>query len=386
MNAMTAGLRWDTAGPKGMQVLMIAFDAQGREAAGLAKSLRHAGCIVAALCCDAHILAAAPFLQARFKLETTRSSRAMASRLADVMVRCRPRLVLPCDARARSWLQELVRDWLAGAKCALDGEAMQTLLASLGDPSAYHLTTGRAGMPAIARECGLSAPATVIVASPEHAAAAAVVIGLPVDVVSAGRLSDHRPVRCDQAADVHVAAAQLSSQPHHRSLVERVRQAIVGTVGDQAAPIVVRAVIEGDPLTYSVAALNGVVMAGFATRMLVDEASESVSVEAHGALARAASGLVRRLGASGLLRLDFVVEAVTGDVYLLDCDAWPDALAPLGERAGVDLGGALACGLRGEVPWRRTPDQPVVVDMSRQVSPRDASQGRWPPSGAVVSM
>jgi hypothetical protein len=111
-------------------------------------------------------------------------------------------------------------------------------------------------------------------------------------------------------------------------------------------PTDVQRAIAGTPAMYCAVAWHGQVLAGFAgikrkTRM-PNGPSTTVCLGPNAKMAQAVETMVRGLGATGFIAFDFMIEAVTGHVYLLECNPRPNQVCHLGVRIGVDLAEALA--------------------------------------------
>jgi hypothetical protein len=126
----------------------------------------------------------------------------------------------------------------------------------------------------------------------------------------------------------------------------------VGVPTPDRSAVDAQKVIAGTPAVYCAAALGGRLAAGFAgvTRPAGSAPGPGgvVWIGAHAAMAAAAAEMISALGASGFIGFDFMLEAESGRVLLLECHPRPMQICHLGPLIGVDLCAALARALNGE--------------------------------------
>ena len=133
--------------------------------------------------------------------------------------------------------------------------------------------------------------------------------------------------------------------------------------------------IVGSPAMYCAVAVAGTLVAGFAgiTRQSgTDNGPSSVVwLGAHEAMATASSRMIEALGATGFIGFDFMIDAATGQAYLLECNPRPIQVCHLGPRIGIDLCAALAAALRGDAPAPAAASGAEVVALFPQEWQRD---------------
>lgn len=326
-----------------MDILIIAFEAGRWGPARLVRPLRQAGFAVTALCPDDNPLAHTRFLHRHLRLARVRSHRHFARQLAAAMADVRPRLVVPADEQTVACLHAVLRR----PPARLTAEMRATLRASLGDPAQHDALLLKSRTQALARRLGVKVPAGGTVGTPAEALAMAARVGYPVYVKNSFSWAGRGVTRC---ADAEAVAAAMPV-PGRQGLRSRLRSLLGRDWFPTTAAVDVQAAITGVAAMYTLVALDGAVLAGFAgwTREGAGANGPSVAVRlgGHTAMAQASARMVAALGASGFLSFDFMIEARSGEAWLLECNPRPNQVGHLGARLGADLCTALADGLRG---------------------------------------
>ncbi len=331
-------------------LLMIAFDGGRWGSARLVKPLSEAGFRVAALCPSDNPLAQTRFLDERFALTQLRSSRRFEARLAEVMRAWRPGLIVPCDERAVACLHAVVRRARSGFNVGLTREAMQVIMASMGDPERFNQTLMKSDTLRLARELGLTIPDSACVASKADAIVEASRIGYPVYVKSSFSWSGNGVRLCRDADEV--AEAIDAAWPRRPTpLRDWLRRVVHRDWYPNRAPIDVQQAINGRPAMTCAVAVDGRVLASFAGVALQTCAANGPSsiawVGPHVGMERASAEMIAALGFTGFVGFDFIIDSQTGEHYLLECNPRPIPICHLGKRIGVDLCAALAAELSG---------------------------------------
>lgn len=345
---MRQNLELQCGGP--IDILVVAFEDGRWGPARLIKPLQAAGFRVAALCPASNPLAHTRFLEHHFPLVDVRSSRHVETRLIEAMTEWRPKLVIPADERTVACLQALVRRARAAKGGRLRGEALAVLTRSLGDPAHFDAMMMKSQTLAAARAAGVRVPRGGTVQTPADAISWAETIGYPVYVKSSFGWNGMGVTRCENPGEVMMAMAarRPRSRMPFRALLRRLahRDWYPTDTG-----IDVQQAIAGTPAMYSAVAVAGKMVAGFAgaarQTSAVNGPSSVAWIGAHAAMEQAAATMIEALGATGFIGFDFMIEAGTNEVSLLECNPRPTPTCHLGPRVGVDLCAALAAALRG---------------------------------------
>lgn len=340
-----------------MNILIIAMEAGRWGPVRLAKPLGEAGFQVASLCSDDNPLARTRFVDRRFTLAGGRSSRRLEADLARAMRDWRPRLVIPADEQVVAWLHALVRNGQGRRRSkggGLDAEMLATVQASLGRPDQLDAMLFKTETLRLARHLGVRTPAGVTLRPGCDAMGVAESIGFPLYVKNSFSWAGQGLRYC---ADRSAAAIALSAIDTDRQAQKRSSRALVKRLIDRDwyptdAAIDLQRAIEGTPAMYCAVALGGKSLAGFAGfarhTLSANGPSTVVRIQGHPAMAAASEALIAAMGASGFIGFDFMIQAGTGDAYLLECNPRPIQVGHLGPYVGVDLCASLAAGLRGE--------------------------------------
>jgi predicted ATP-grasp superfamily ATP-dependent carboligase len=189
------------------------------------------------------------------------------------------------------------------------------------------------------------------VSSGGDAIAAAEQIGFPVYVKTSFSWAGQGVTLCRNAAET--AAAVTAAQPRSwlpvRTLVKRV---LHRDWYPRNTTLDVQQAIVGTPAMYCAVAIDGRLIAGFAgikqRTCSANGPSSIVKIGANAEMERASSIMIRALKATGFIAFDFMIDGLTRDIYLLECNPRPTPVCHLGARIGVDLCGALAVELSGQ--------------------------------------
>jgi hypothetical protein len=133
-------------------------------------------------------------------------------------------------------------------------------------------------------------------------------------------------------------------------------------------PPVLQAYVDGRPAMHTLSAWNGRVLQGasfIAQRVHPEPTGSSTLVRhvEHAEMAAAAASLTAKLGCSGFISFDFILDA-KGKSYLIEMNSRPIATTHLGELFGHDACGAFVARLRGEHAWSArsvVPEQRMIA-------------------------
>jgi ATP-grasp domain len=325
--------------------------------ARLAVALANAGFRVEALCPPQHPVGKTRAASRRHTYQGLTPLRS----LARAIVAANPNLIVPGDDLATRHLHELYRrrELYSGGTTDL-GSLIEC---SLGSPEAFPIMHARAAFMKLAREEGIRVPETEVVKTAEDVKNWIERVGFPT-VLKADGTSGGEGVRMVRtAAEAQNAFRKLQAPPLaaralKRALVNQDRTLIWPALLRHRPTINAQAYVVGHEATSTIACWKGTVLsslhfevlrkcnaAGYATVVrLIDNAEMSTAVEK----------AVRRMGLSGLCGFDFMLEAGTGNAYLIEMNPRATQVGHITLGAGRDLPAAL-CGAVSGHPSRVAP-------------------------------
>lgn len=262
-----------------------------------------------------------------------------------------PDLIVPCDDRAVAHLHALhARSDTAASPVA------RTIERSLGRPGSFAITDRRVELIRVAREEGLRAPDMRPAESVEELRAAVAEFGLPVVLKvdgswgGAGVAVVHTPAEAE-CAWMGLARRLDMGRALKRLLVDRDPFYLLPWLARAAPRLSVQRFVRGRPATSVAACWQGEVLAGIEAEVLrVRDTLGSSSVVrtiARPDMAQASERLVRRLGLSGFLGFDFMIEDGTGHAQLIEMNPRSPQICHLALGPGRDPVAALAARIEG---------------------------------------
>ncbi len=369
---LTAGSRLEN--PR----ILLAATLRWPLAARLAIAFARLGCPVQAWCPPGH------------PLEKTRAvgrihyhgTLALLESLAAAIHEAAPDLVVPCDDDAAILLHQLHEVSYGTAALAM---ARRVIERSLGTPASCSLATARAELMRLAMTEAIRVPASARLSGPADLAEWSAHSGFPAVLKS-----DHSwggqgvaVVRDDEEA---LAAFHLATHPTWKRalahlILRRDPSHVLRRFGGARPAVTVQKFIAGRPANRAVACWQGEVLAGISVVALHTQGDTGpatvVQVIDNEEMAESARRMVRALGLSGFCGLDFIIEAGTGDAYLIEVNPRATPISYLALGAGQDLIAALQTrfrgrpaqkveAIRGDViamfpgEWRRDPTSPYL--------------------------
>ncbi len=329
--------------------------------ARLAVALANAGFRVEALCPRRHTVGRTQAASRTHIYEGLAPLRSLAHAIAVA----KPDLVLPGDDLATWHLHELYRrrKLYSGHSAALESSLGILIERSLGSPESFPIVHSRTAFMELAREEGIRVPGTQIVKTHEALKNWVARSGLPT-VLKADGTSGGEGVRMVRTmAEAQCAFRKLQSPPVlaralKRALVDQDRTLLWPSLLRHRSTVNAQAFVEGHEATSTVACWKGTVLAslhfevlrkgnatGHATVVRLIENSE---------ISTAVERVVRRMGLSGLCGFDFMLEASTGNAYLIEINPRSTQVGHLTLGEGRDLPAALYGAISGH-PTRVAP-------------------------------
>ena len=279
--------------------------------------------------------------------------------LAAALAIADPDLVVLCDDGA---VMHALRLYDRGKGQAESGRIRTLLERSLGNPDGYRLAAVRSNLAAVAASADVALPRTDVVSNREEVEEWLSREGYPavlkadhswggvgVRVVS-NRQQAVRAFRCMTGAHHVARAVKYALWDHQPDLVFRKLSGIKPVLSLQRF-------VAGKPANCVVACQKGEVLAGFAVEVLATRGptghSTVVRVIENLEMMETARRVVGRLGVSGLLGFDFVLEETTGRARLIEINPRATQIDHLALGPGRDLPAALRAGL-ANVPLRES--------------------------------
>jgi hypothetical protein len=331
--------------------VLIATTSRWFPTARLAMALAEAGCTVDAVCPSGHPLG---------KMNAVRQAHAYRGLMplksfADAIAATNPDCIVPGDDLATHHLHELYD------RERRSGKAGQSICAqierSLGAPESFPVVHARAAFIALAQEEGIRAPKTEVIANQHDLREWVARMGLPM-VLKANGSSGGEGVRVVRTLEEAGRAFRTLQSPPllaraaKRALVDGDRTLVWPSLLRHRSTVNAQVFVAGHEATSTVACWEGNVLASLHFEVINkrDSAGPSsvVRLIENAEMSAAAEKLVRRLNLSGVLGFDFMLEAHTGNAYLIEINPRSTQVGHLTLGEGRDLPAALYSALSGE--------------------------------------
>jgi predicted ATP-grasp superfamily ATP-dependent carboligase len=330
--------------------VLIATTSRWFPTARLAAALASAGCSVDAVCPTGHPMTN---LRGMRKTYTFRGLTALRS-FAEAICTTQPDLIVPGDDLATCHLhslyqRELRRGQTRDSICAL-------IERSLGSSESFPVVYARTAFIDLAREAGVRAPKTEVIANGSALKRWVTSVGLPTVLKANGTSGGdgvrvvHTPEEAEQAFRT-LQAPPFLLRAMKRAVVDRDKTLLWPSLFRQRHVVNAQEFVPGCEATSAVACRNGTVLASLHFEVINkrDAAGPSsvVRLIEHAEMSAAVETMVRRLNLSGLHGFDFMLEAHTGHAYLIEINPRATQVGHLTLGAGRDLPAALYAALSG---------------------------------------
>ena len=294
-----------------------------------------------------------------------------------------PDLLIPADERAIDLLRTLYSHALRGRGVRPDRMAV-LIEASMGAPSSFVFACDKSRFMAFAHEQGLAVPRTEIVRDLAQLRTRLATARFPL-VVKRDRTSGGEGVRV--AADAAAAERAFLEFRSTGSRLYAVRQAIrridpgyLRQLFARPPDITVQDHVAGRPANRAVVCHRGQVLAGLSVEVLQSREATGpatvVRVIDQPEMTHAAQHIVQRLGLSGFVGFDFMLETSTGQPYLIEMNQRPTQICHLASNAASDMIGALSGWLLTSTAHRTAPYlEKDTIALFPQESWRDPASG-----------
>jgi hypothetical protein len=270
----------------------------------------------------------------------------------DAISQAKPDLIVPCDDLSTLHLHQIYerRKKEESPICAL-------IERSLGAPEGFPLVFARTAFMRLAASEGVRVPKTEVIGSNDDLKEWVAQTGLPT-VLKADGSSGGEGVRTVSTLEeaertFHaLGAPPLLARAAKRTLIDLDSTLVWPSILRSRRVVNAQAFVRGHEATSLVACWNGKVLAGLHFEVIVKRDSTgpatvlrfSQNVE----MASAAEKMVRRLNLSGLAGFDFMIEAQTGNAYLIEINPRATQVGHLTLGPGRDLPAALYAVASGE--------------------------------------
>jgi biotin carboxylase len=331
--------------------VLIATTSRWFPTARLAMALASAGCRVDAVCPPGHPLVK---MSSVHQVHTYRGLMPLQS-FADAIAATEPDFIAPGDDLATAHLhrlhdQERQRGEAGRAICAL-------IERSLGARESFPVVYARSTFMNVARESGIRAPRTEVIANIADLKKWAAQVGFPT-VLKADGTSGGDGVRVvhtleeAERAFRTLQAPPLLARAVKRALVNQDRTLVWPSLLRHRSVVNAQVFVAGREATSTVACWQGNVLASLHFEVINkrDSAGPSsvVRLTENAEMSAAAEKMVHRLKLSGLHGFDFMLEAHTGNAYLIEINPRSTQVGHLALGPGRDLPAALYSALSGQ--------------------------------------
>jgi glutathione synthase/RimK-type ligase-like ATP-grasp enzyme len=270
--------------------------------------------------------------------------------LARAIAAAEPDLVIPGDDLAARHLHEL-----HGRQ---EGTSLRNLIErSLGSPEAFPIVHARAVFMELAREEGIRVPTTEIVRTVDDVKNVVEHVGFPT-VFKADGTSGGEGVRMVRTvAEAQSAFRKLHTPPllaraMKRSALDQDSTLILPSLRRERPTVIAQSYVAGHEATSTIACWKGEILASLHFEVLRKSHAAGhatvVRLIENADMSDAVEKMVRRMGLSGLCGFDFMLEAGTGNAYLIEINPRATQVGHIALGAGRDLPAALCGAITGQ--------------------------------------
>ena len=258
-----------------------------------------------------------------------------------------------------------------GGKGRNAGEMAALIEASLGSPSTFVFATQKSRLVSLAQREGLLVPATKVVDGILELRRLVAKAQFPLVLKQDGSAGGQGVRIASNAADAEQSFVELRTSAGPRSAVKMALKKLDLSYLDglyrKRPAISLQEYIVGRPANRAVVCHRGKVLAGLSVEALetADATGPATVIRVIDSpeMSDTVTRMVRRLGLSGFVGFDFMLEAATGRAYLIEMNGRPTQICHLALDADSDMISALAARLSPVVLRRTIPniDGPTVA-------------------------
>jgi len=333
-----------------MLTVLVATTNRWISNARLVIALKNAGCTVDVICPSGHPLRVTSALRRAYPYHGLRP---LASFMRAI-VTTKPDLVLPGDDLAARHLHKLY--FREQSKTNGDASLCALIERSLGSSDSFPTVNSRAAFLQLASEEGIRIPKTKVLGNVEDLEQWLRQMGLPT-VLKANGTTGGEGVRIVQSTEEAKRALRAMQAPPllvrtaKRALLNHDTTLIWPTLLRRRSVVNAQEFVSGREATSLVACWKGAVLAGLHFEVLTKQGATGpatvMRVIENFEMTSAAGKMVRRLNLSGLHGFDFMLEAQTGNAYLIEINPRTTQVAHLTFGPGRDLPAALCAAVSG---------------------------------------
>jgi hypothetical protein len=317
----------------------------------LAIALSSAGCTVDAVCPSNH-----PLLTTKaFRDVYQYSNFGWLTSLARAIAGADPQLIIPGDDLATHRLHQLYAR--ASLRNGNDSSLCASIERSLGSHENFPILYQRASFMQLAAELGIRVPRTSAIANLDELRQWIAQVGLPLvlkaDASSGGEgVKIVRTIDEAQQAFRKLHAAPLLARAAKRALFDRDTTLLMPSLLRHRPVVSAQAFVDGREANSTVACWKGTVLASLHFEVVNKKHSTGhatvLQLIEHSEMTATVKTIVRRLNLSGMHGFDFMLEAETGNAYLIEINPRSTQVGHLALGLGRDLPAALVAALTGD--------------------------------------
>jgi ATP-grasp domain len=331
--------------------------------ARLGSALAQAGCHVQAMCPSDHLLTSARGVQGTYRYSGLLPIQSVRA----AMEAAQPDLVIPCDDLALEHLHHLHA--MGTRSDAASSKIMDLLERSLGNFAYFSTVDSRTAFMELAREEGVRAPRTAVVTSPNQAASWLKQNGLPAVLKVDGTYGGAGTEIVDtfdaaESSFRKLNVGLLMLRMAKRTLLGRDLTVARSWFQNAKSVVNIQSFVPGPDASSSVLCWQGEVLAMIQFEVLrktYPKGSASVlRLIDNPEISATVKRMVSRLGLSGFVGFDFILEAETGHAHLIELN--PRATQTCHLRLGE--GRDLVASLRSKISGETLRGAPAVTDTS----------------------
>jgi len=330
--------------------VLLATTSRWFPTARLAMALANAGCAVEAVCPSGH-----PLSRTRAVYQThVYNGLVPLTSFGDAIAAAKPEIIVPGDDLATWHLHHLYRREQAsgggGAICPL-------IERSLGAPESFPIVYSRSAFMDLAHAEGVRVPAAEVIRDTRDLKAWISRTGFPT-VLKANGTSGGDGVRIVHTLDeAEIAFRKLQAPPllaraAKRALIDHDKTLVWPSLLRRRRVVSAQAFVAGHEATSAIACWKGDVLACLHFEV-VNKASSAghatvVRLIENAEMVAAVEKMARKLGLSGLYGFDFMLEAGSGNAYVIEINPRATQVGHLSLGPGHDLPAALYAALSGK--------------------------------------
>jgi hypothetical protein len=331
--------------------ILLATTCRWLSTARLSMALAKSGCTVRTVCPRDHPLGKTGVVDQQYDYRGLTP----LSSFAEAIDSTKPDFIIPSDDLAVQHLHRLYHR--ARTRGEAGAATCQLIERSLGSPESFPIVYARTRFIELAKQEGVRVPNTGVIANRTDLRHWTASVGFPM-VLKANGTSGGEGVRVvDTPEEAERAFQTLQAPPllaraAKWALVDRDFTLVWPTVARRRSVVNAQAFVPGREATTLVACWKGTVLAGLHFEVLSKQnpagPATVMRLVENAEMSSAAEKMVRRLHLSGLHGFDFMLEAGTGDAYLIEINPRATQVGHLTFGPGRDLPAALHAAISGE--------------------------------------